>query len=312
MGTAAFAVPTLQRLFEEGYPIVAVNTQPDKPSGRGQSFQASPVKRKALELHLDVHQPASLKNDQARLLFQALEPELIVVVAYGKIIPPWLIELPRHGVVNLHGSLLPRYRGAAPIQWAIASGESETGVCTMRIDEGLDTGPVYSCEKTAIGPDESADELAQRLAHTGAELMKRTIDGIASGVLKPTPQDHSQATLAPILRRQDGYIDWTETAQAIHNRIRGFNPWPGAVTRFRQSLCKLLKSKVGLGTEASVPPGGIIATKRSLAVVCGDTRILEVLELQVHNRKPLSGKDFVNGFRIQPGEKFERVTDNDV
>jgi len=322
MGTAAFAAPTLQRLFEEGYPIATVITQPDKPGGRGQTFQISPVKRKAWELHLGVHQPERLKDDRARSLFHALQPDLIVVVAYGKIIPPWLIELPRHGVVNLHGSLLPKYRGSAPIHWAIANGESETGVCTMRIDEGLDTGPVFFCEKTAIDPNESAGELAERLAHTGADLMKRTIDGIMSGALQPTPQDHSRATVAPILRREDGYIDWTQPARAIHNRIRAFNPWPVAITRFRQTLCKLLKSNPSphpfpgnsgtdpeflnfriRGLSPNYPdPGTIIATKRSLEVVCGDAMLLEVIELQVPNRKPISGKDFVNGMRIHPGE----------
>jgi methionyl-tRNA formyltransferase len=311
MGTSSFAVPTLQRLFEHGYPIASVITQPDKPSGRGQSFQASPIKRKAQELHLNVHQPAKLRDDEARSLFETLRPELIVVVAYGKIIPPWLIALPRHGVLNVHGSLLPKYRGAAPIQWAMANGESETGVCTMQIDEGVDTGPVYLCEKTPIDPEESVAALAERLAQIGADLAQRTIVGIQAGTLHATPQDHSRATMAPILGKQDGIIDWQQPAQVIHNRIRAFTPWPGMVARFRQTVCKFLKSKPE-GTETSTQsPGAIIATKKSLAVVCGDGRLLEVLELQLPNRKPSSGRDFLNGLRVQPGEKFEPVMDNE-
>ena len=212
MGTAEFAVPTLERLVQEGYSIPAVITQPDKPSGRGQSMHASPVKRRAAELHLDVHQPATLKNDEARSFFEALHPDCIVVVAYGKILPAWLIRLPQYGVVNLHGSLLPKYRGAAPIQWAMANGETETGVCTMQIDEGLDTGPVYLCEKTTIQPEESVQQLSERLSTLGSELVVRTLGGIASGTLHATSQDNSRASLAPILRKQDGEIDWQASA----------------------------------------------------------------------------------------------------
>jgi methionyl-tRNA formyltransferase len=311
MGTSNFAVPTLQRLFEQGYPIASVITQPDKPSGRGQTLQASPVKRKAQELHVNVYQPAKLRDDEARSLFETLGPELIVVVAYGKIIPPWLIALPRHGVLNLHGSLLPKYRGAAPIQWAMANGEAETGVCTMQIDEGVDTGPVYLCEKTPIDPNDSIASLTERLARIGADLAQRTIEGIQAGTLHPTPQDHSRASLAPILRKEDGFIDWQQPAQVIHNRIRAFTPWPGMVARFRQTVCKFLKSKAEWDQTWTQSPGTIIAVKKSLAVVCGDGTLLEVLEVQLPNRKPSSGRDFLNGLRIQPGEKFEPVMDNE-
>jgi len=309
MGTAAFAVPTLVHLFEEGYKISGVVTQPDKASGRGQSIQASPVKQKAFELHLPIYQPATLKNDNARALFQAMEPDMIVVVAYGKILPPWLLQLPRFGAINLHGSLLPKYRGAAPIHWAIANGETETGVCTMQVDEGLDTGPVYLCEKTSIAPDETVIRLSERLAAMGPPLMVRTIGEVIKGNLKAQPQIHSEATLAPILKKQHGYIDWRDAAANIHNRVRAFNPWPGTVTRFRSAVCKIIKTKVIEGSNLA-DPGTLVAGKRALRVICGEGTLLEVLELQPENRKPVSGGDFANGARIQPGEKFEPVADN--
>jgi methionyl-tRNA formyltransferase len=311
MGTAEFAVPTLHRLVSEGYTIAAVVTQPDKPSGRGQLMHASPVKRNAHELQLNVHQPATLKDDSARVFFEELQPDCIIVVAYGKLLPPWLIRLPRVGVVNLHGSLLPKYRGAAPIQWAVANGETETGVCTMQIDEGLDTGPVYLCEKTAVQAEETIPQLSERLAGLGAELTVRTLSGIVSGSLHGTPQDHSRASLAPILRKEDGYVDWRWPAETIHNRVRAFNPWPGTVTQFRGSICRILKSKVGRLLEFGKPPGSIIASRASSApkglvtVACGDGVGLELIEVQLPGKKPVSGSDFANGMRIQPGDCFE-------
>jgi methionyl-tRNA formyltransferase len=308
-GTSSFAVPILETVFKAGYPIVGVVTQPDRPAGRGQLFQPPPVKKKALELGLTVHQPVSLKNDDARRLFEALAPELLVVVAYGKILPAWLLELPRYGAVNLHGSLLPRYRGAAPIQWAMANGDSETGVCTMRLDEGLDTGPVYACEKTPIDPEESVQQLAERLASMGCGLMERTLTGIVSGTLEPVPQDHERATLAPILKREDGNIDWNRSARAIHDRIRAFHPWPGCRTAFRDLTCRLIRSQVK-GPAPGHGPGTLVTgsgAERFLAVVCGDGLLLELLEVQLPNRKSQTGMDFVNGFRITTGEKLGQV-----
>src|SRR5438105_2117384 len=181
MGSATFALPSLNRLFEQGYDLTGVITQPDKPSGRGQGLQAPPVKKRAFELHLPIYQPSSLKTDETRALIQALAPEMIVVVAYGKILPPWLLDLPHHGCINLHGSILPKYRGAAPVHWAIANGEQKTGVCSMLLEEGLDTGPVYLCEETEIGAEETVVELYTRLAERGAPLMLKTIDGIGAG-----------------------------------------------------------------------------------------------------------------------------------
>jgi methionyl-tRNA formyltransferase len=307
-GTSQFAVPILQTLAGEPYPLVGVVTQPDKPAGRGQTLQPPPVKVKAQALNLPIFQPVTLKNDEARSLFTSLAPDLLVVVAYGKLLPPWLLQLPRYGAVNLHASLLPRYRGAAPIQWAVANGDTETGVCAMRLDEGLDTGPVYACAKTPISPQETIQELSSRLAALGCDLMKRTVAGIFDGTLQPLPQDHARATLAPLLTKQDGVVDWSLPALAIHNRIRAFNPWPGARTMFRGEVCKVLRSRVR-AENANALPGTLVtsaAGQRLLAAASGDGRLLELLEVQMPNRKPQSGMDFVNGFRVMPGEKFSQ------
>ena len=185
-------------------------------------------------MHLPIYQPKSLKTEETRELFVSpLAPEMIVVVAYGKILPPWLLQFPKYGCINLHGSLLPKYRGAAPVHWAIANGEKQTGVCTMLLDEGLDTGPVYLCEETPIGPDETAPELYDRLAEMGSPLILKTLQGITDGTSSRKPQAGTEATLAPVLKKEDGFIDWARPAAQIHNRVRAFNPWPGTVTRFR-------------------------------------------------------------------------------
>ena len=311
MGTSAFAVPTLVQLFEKAFEISGVITQPDRPSGRGQTIHEPPVKQKARELHLPTYQPFSLKDDDARALFKALAPDMIVVVAYGKILPVWLLELPKFGAVNVHGSLLPKYRGAAPIHWAIANGETETGVCTMKVDVGLDTGPVFLCEMTAIGADETVVQLSDRLARMGSELALRTVTGVIEGQLMPLPQDDAVATLAPILKKHHGFIDWNQPAASIHNRVRAFNPWPGTVTRFRGGMCKILKTHVGSESAVAVAEtGGIVVENNALRVRCGAGTILDVLELQPENRKPVSGKDFVNGARVRPDEKFQAVADN--
>ena len=316
MGTATFAVPTLEQLFEKGYKIAGVITQPDKPSGRGQTLTPSPVKQKALDLHLDIYQPKSLKDDEAHALFEALAPQMIIVVAYGKILPSRLLGLPHYGCINLHGSLLPKYRGAAPVHWAIANGETKTGVCTMKLDEGLDTGPVFLCAETNIGPEESVPPVYDRLAEMGSGLVVETVEGILRGTLHPKPQDDSQATFAPILKKEHGFIDWTMPARQVHNRVRAFNPWPGTVAKFRGGICKILRTRVADAVPAllvkgeQAGPGTIVVSKRSLAVICGDSLWVEVLSIQPENRKPVSGADFVNGARIQAGEKFQSVMDN--
>jgi len=330
MGSATFALPSLNRLFEKGYELTGVITQPDKPSGRGQTLQPPPVKKRAFDLHLPIHQPTSLKTEESQALIHALAPQLIVVVAYGKILPRWLLHFPRYGCINLHGSLLPKYRGAAPVHWAVANGEKTTGVCTMLLDEGLDTGPVYLCEETHIGREETAPELYDRLAELGAGVLAETLDGVVNETLQPKPQEHSTATYAPILKKQHGFIDWRMSAVEIHNRVRAFNPWPGTVTKFRGGKCKILKtSPSGRGQreafgegrksdQTSRPSpyalpkgeGSVVISKQSLSVICGDGELLDILLIQPENRKAVSGVDFAHGSRIQHDEKFEPLMDN--
>jgi methionyl-tRNA formyltransferase len=309
MGSATFALPSLNALFEAGHTLTAVITQPDKPSGRGQVLQGPPVKKRAFELHLPIYQPQSLKSDETRELFRALEPDLIVVVAYGKILPPWLLQFPKYGCINLHGSLLPKYRGAAPVHWAVANGEDKTGVCTMLLNEGLDTGPVYICDETPIGSDETATELYDRLASMGGPLVVKTVEGILNAAIQPKPQDDSHASFAPILKKENGHLDWARPAVEIHNYVRAFNPWPGTVTKFRGQVCKILRTAV-LKDPNLGQPGSIMVSKGHLAVACGDATSLEILSIQPQSRKAISGADFANGLRVQPGEKFESLMDN--
>jgi len=323
MGSATFALPSLNRLFDKGHQIAGVITQPDKPAGRGQTIQAPPVKKRAFELHLPIYQPRSVKTEEAQKLIEALAPELIVVVAYGKILPPWLLQSPRLGCINVHGSILPKYRGAAPVHWAVANGETKTGVCTMLLDEGLDTGPVYLCERTDIASDETVTQLYDRLAELGAKVLLDTVTGVVSGTLKPVPQDNSEATFAPLLKKEAGFIDWHMRAAEIHNRVRAFNPWPGTVAKFRGRVCKVLKTAVAAvydrressnadmagGHRPPLQPGSVLLSKTSLAVVCGDGTLLEILSIQPEGRKAVSGTDFANGARMQPGEKFESLVD---
>jgi methionyl-tRNA formyltransferase len=313
MGSATFALPSLDALFEAGYTIAGVLTQPDKPSGRGQSLQGPPVKKRAFELHLPVFQPASLKTDAARQLAAALAPDLIVVVAYGKILPPWLLELPRNGCINLHGSLLPKYRGAAPVHWAIANGDDNTGVCTMQLDAGLDTGPVYLCQETDIQPDETSSHLYDRLAMLGAPLVVKTVAGILAGTLKPTPQEDFRATMAPLLKKEDGFLNWKWPALKVHNRVRAFNPWPGTVTGFRGRTCRILKTAIAGSLPSGQTPadaGSVAASRGRLLVACGDGILLEIFSIQPENRKAVTGSDFANGARVQAGEKFVSLSDN--
>src|SRR5438270_13407922 len=233
-GTPQFAVPTLEKLVEAGFNVRLVLTQPDRPKGRGLGLVASPVKQTAERLRLPVYQPEKIKhNEELRAKLEQITPAAIIVVGYGRIIPKWMLELPKFGNINLHASLLPKYRGAAPIQWAIANGEDVTGVTTMRIDEGLDTGDILLQKELAISDDDTSETLAPRLADIGADLMIETLRGLHDGALQPRKQDNSQATLAPILKKEDGKIDFGRSTQEIYNRFRGFQAWPGAFTTFR-------------------------------------------------------------------------------
>jgi methionyl-tRNA formyltransferase len=301
-GTPRFAVPTLEKLIDAGFRIPLVVTQPDRPKGRGLELVQSPVKQSALKLNLPITQPDRIKtNDEFRAHLTALKPDAIIVVGYGRIIPPWMLDLPPLGNLNLHASLLPKYRGAAPIQWAIANGETVTGVTTMRIDAGLDTGDILQQQELAIAADDTAETLASRLAVIGADLMVDTLCSLQAGTLHPRPQDNSQATLAPILKKEDGLIDFSRTAVEIINRIRGFQPWPGAYTKFRGKTLQIIQARPA--TEA-VPQSELHADANRLIVGCGNHTSLELLEIQLEGKKRTPAADFLRGYRPHPGEKL--------
>lgn len=303
LGTPEFAVATLEAMAAAGHEIAAVLTQPDRPKGRGQQAAFPPVKEAALRLGLPVHQPERVRRPEAVELLDALKPEAMVVVGYGQIIPQRVIDIAPLGIINVHASLLPKYRGAAPIQWAVANGETVTGVTTMRIDAGLDTGDMLLREETEIGPDETAVELSRRLATMGAALLLKTLEQIRDIV--PQKQDSSQATLAPILKKEDGRIDWTRSAREIHNRARGFQPWPGAFTTFRGQALHLSKTRVAR-VPAGQPPGTLIALGRRLLAACGDGGSVEIIELQLEGRKRMDAAAFQNGRRLEQNEQLGR------
>lgn len=302
LGTPQFAVPTLEKLVERGHTIRAVYTQPDRPKGRGGEIAMSPVKEAALRLGLDVRQPERIRRPESVEELRQIGAKAMVIVGYGQIIPQSIIDLAPLGVINVHASLLPLYRGAAPIQWALANGDTETGVTTMRIDAGLDTGEMLMKAETSIGPDETAPQLSDRLAHMGAELLIETLDGLEAGRIVGEPQDHSSATLAPILKKEDGRIDWTRPAREIRNRLRGFTPWPGAYTSFRGAGLKIaaVREADGIG----LPPGSIALRSRRLYAGCADGTALELVEVQPEGRKPISGESFANGARLSENEKL--------
>jgi methionyl-tRNA formyltransferase len=303
-GTPRFAVPTLTTLVNSGFTVSLVVTQPDKPRGRGLEVVFSPVKQAALQFGLPVVQPEKIKNnEQFRSQLSSLAPDAVIVVGYGRIIPQWMIDLPLLGNLNVHASLLPKYRGAAPIQWAIASGESVTGVTTMRIDAGLDTGDVLLQKEIPILADDTAETLAPRLADLGAALMIETLYGLQAGTLTGRSQDHSKATLAPVLKKEDGLIDFQRTAVEIWNRLRGFQPWPGAYTRFRGKQLQIHAAKP-LPSLSTSTPGELVAENDSFIVGCGNKSALEVTELQLEGKKRMSARDFLHGYRLTPGERL--------
>ncbi len=302
LGTPSFAVPTLDRTLEAGHEVLAVYTQPDKPKGRGQELAPSPVKEAALRRGLDVRQPERIRRPEVAAELKELRPEAMVVVGYGQIIPQSIIDIPPLGIINVHASLLPKYRGAAPIQWAIARGETVTGVTTMRIDAGLDTGDILRVRETPIGPDETAVELAARLAAMGAELLVETLEGLSAGTIQPRPQDDAAATHAPILRKEDGLIDWNLTAHEVYSRVRGFAPWPGAYTWFRGQRLNVWRARPA--ETAAGRSGALVAAGRRLLVHCGESTRLELLEVQIEGRKKVEGDAFLNGQHVQAGEEL--------
>jgi methionyl-tRNA formyltransferase len=305
LGTPEFAVPTLERIVEAGHEVLTVVTQPDRPKGRGQQTVAPPVKQAALRLGLPIYQPERVRRADAVEHLRALAPEIMVVVGYGQIIPQSIIDIAPRGIVNVHASLLPKYRGAAPVQWAIVTGESVTGVTTMQIDAGLDTGDILLSAQTEIGPEENALALLGRLAVMGADTLVETLEHLAAGDLVPVKQDSAQATYAPILKREDGWIDWSQPAQAIHNRVRGLQPWPGAYTQFRGQTLHIWKSKLwdqDFRPAAGHLSGSIVSVK-PLIVNCG-SGALELLELQLAGRKRIFATDFANGQRLKQNERL--------
>jgi methionyl-tRNA formyltransferase len=307
MGTPEFALPSLRKLVASDWEISLVVTQPDKPRGRGRKPTSPPVRLEAEKLGIRVIQPASLKDEDFVLFLKEQRADLIVVVAYGRILPPQVFRLPPFGTVNLHPSLLPKYRGAAPINWAIINGEKETGVTTILMDKGVDSGDILLSRRIEIGDEETAMELEPRLAEKGAELLLSTIEGLFNGTISFKPQDHSQATFAPMLKKGDGLIDWELPAKAIADRIRGFLPWPSAYSFFRGRLVKFLKGMV-LPICESVPekaPGEIlIADGKRLIVVAGKGEGVEILRLKPEGKKEMDGSSFINGYRPRSGERF--------
>jgi methionyl-tRNA formyltransferase len=301
-GTPQFAVPTLERLADSGFNVRLVLTQPDRPKGRGLELVASPVKQSAERLGIPVYQPEKIKtNDELKAKLDQIAPEAIVVVGYGRIIPTWMLHLPKYGNINLHASLLPKYRGAAPIQWAIATGETVSGVTTMRIDEGLDTGDILLQKEIAIFDDDTSETLAPKLAAIGAELMADTLRGLQADTIKPTKQQDAQATLAPILKKEDGKIDFSRSAREVHNRFRGFQPWPGAFTRFRERSLNITAMRP---SSEQAPPGEMLIKGAQLFAGCGNDSAIELLEVQPEGKKRMPASDFVHGYRPETGERL--------
>ena len=304
-GTPEFAVASLRHLLKErDIEVIGVVTQPDRPRGRRREIQSSPVKSAAVAAGISVYQPEKIKSDEACEYFARLAPDAVAIIAYGQIISPRLISIPRLGWINLHASLLPKYRGAAPINWAIANGETRTGVTTMLIDAGLDTGPILLKYEMEIGRDETAPELAAKLAHAGAPLVAETLRKLDHGEITPVPQDGSQATSAPPLEKADGRIDWELDAQTIYNRMRGFDPWPGAFTSFRGKNCQIWGKQLK-PVSAGGPPGVMLPTREDgLLVICGGGTVLRVKEVQLEGRNRVTDGAFMHGARIVPGERF--------
>lgn len=299
MGSALFAVPSLEALASSRHQILEVVTQPDKPAGRGRRIAACPAAHAASRLGLALYQPWSVKKAESIDHIRGLAPDMIAVVAYGRILPNMLLEIPQHGCVNVHASLLPKYRGAAPINWAIVNGDSETGVTTQRIGEEVDAGDILLAASTPIGDEETASELHDRLASIGADLLLKTIEGIERGTISPAPQEHSKATFAPIIKKEDGRIDWSMPARDIFNRVRGFAPWPGTFTILDGRLLHIHKAAPA-DIGASELPGTVIENAANLTVACG-MGALYLLEVQIEGRRRMNARDFLRGHKIKVG-----------
>lgn len=299
MGTPEFAVPSLKRLVEDGHEICGVFTQPDKPKNRGHKMAFSPVKEYALSQNLPVYQPQKMRDGEALAIVRELAPELTVVAAYGKILPDDILETPKYGSINVHSSVLPKYRGAAPINWAILNGETETGVTIMHMAAELDAGDIITVAKTAIGEEEDAGALTARLAELGAEALSETVKAIANGTATRTPQDHAASTYAPMLGKELSDVDWNRTAHEIHCQIRGLLPWPAATTAlFSDAPMKLYRAEE-TGESSAKAAGSIVsADKKGIAVVCGDGKVLRITELQAAGGKRMAAAAYLLGHPI--------------
>lgn len=304
-GTPEFAVPTLDRLIREKFALQLVVTNPDESSGRGYDLKAPSVKRRAMEAGLPVFQPRRLRDEVVRAFLSQYHPDAMVVVAYGHLIPPWMIRLPRLGCINLHASLLPKYRGAAPIPWVIIRGERLTGLTTMMIDAGLDTGDILLQRETAIENDDTTETLSARMSVAGAELMTETLGLLDRGEIQPRPQEHARATLAPILKKRDGRIDWSLTATEIERRVRGLCPWPGTYASFRGKNLHIWKAHVIPNpTSGERHLGALMIEASGLLVACGERTLLALDEVQLEGRKRISAREFANGARLAATERL--------
>jgi methionyl-tRNA formyltransferase len=311
-GTPQFAVPTLKHLLgQTEFQILGVITQPDRPRGRGQEVSLSPVKETALAAGIPVHQPEKIRAPETQKLLEGLAPDVIVIIAYGQIIPGRLLPIPKLGWINLHASLLPKFRGAAPINWVIVNGETRTGVTTMRIDAGMDTGEMLLQREMEIGATETAPELAARMSELGAPLMVETLRGLSAGTIPARAQDHSQASSAPMLKREDGRIDWSRSAQEIFNRVRGFAPWPGAYTTFRGQTCHIWGEPASdalleqtAAAIAGPAPGTLLFHRNEIFVRCGGSTYLRLRAVKLEARKQISASEFANGARLQTEDHF--------
>lgn len=304
MGTPDFAVPSLKALIASEHEVCGVFTQPDKPKSRGMKLQPSPVKEYSLSVGLPVFQPAKMRDGEALGILQELEPELIVVAAYGKILPPEVLELPKLGCVNVHSSLLPKYRGAAPINWAILNGEDETGVTIMYMAEGLDTGDILAQRSTPIDINENAAELFYRLADLGAELLIEVLKQLDQGTAAAVTQNDNLSCYAPMLSKELSPMDWAKTARQLHDQVRGLYPWPAATTILDTVRCKIVRTSLP-GEHSGQTPGTVLqADKRGLRISCGDGEVLEILELQPDGKKVMAASAFLMGHPIQAGLKL--------
>lgn len=306
LGTPEWAVPSFERVIADGHEVLAVFTQPDKPAGRGNKLHPPPVKQAALAHQLTVYQPTKVRTPEFQQLFESLAPDVAIIVAYGRIIPEWILKIPKYGFINVHFSLLPAYRGAAPINWAIVNGEKQTGITTMQLVPELDAGDTLLQQATEISDSETAEELGKRLSFLGAELLSQTLDKLLS--ITPQKQEHEKATFAPILKREDGKINWQEmTAQEAALRVRGFQPWPGAYTLLKGTRLIIWQAKVkDVILSGNNQPGTIVqADKNGIVVACNQSTALTILELQLEGRKRLQVRDFLNGISLQIGESLD-------